>query len=97
MTTETNTEKAARFFQALSSPKRVRIVEALQDGEKCVSKMNELLQYAQPNLSQHLTVLRQAGILKCEKKGNLRCYCLTDASTIEIVLRLVKNFCEDDS
>ena len=95
MTTESNVEKAARFFQALSSPKRVRIVEALQNGEKCVSKMNELLQYAQPNLSQHLTVLRHAGILKCEKKGNLRCYCLTDAKTVREVLRLVKDFCEE--
>lgn len=62
-------ELSVRIFKALGHPIRYKIVKFLYDGPKCVCKLNESIEFSQANLSQHLKILKEAGILTSEKKG----------------------------
>lgn len=62
-------ESSVRIFKALGHPIRYKIVKFLYDGPKCVCKLNENIEFSQANLSQHLKILKDAGILKSEKVG----------------------------
>ena len=62
-------ELSVRIFKALGHPIRYKIVKFLYDGPKCVCKLNEDIEFSQANLSQHLKILKQAGILSSEKVG----------------------------
>lgn len=64
-----NEELAAKVFKALGHPIRYKIVKFLMDGPKCVCKLNENVEFSQANLSQHLKILKDSGILKSEKDG----------------------------
>lgn len=60
---------SVRIFKALGHPVRYKIVKFLYDGPKCVCKMSENIEFSQANLSQHLKILKEAGILSSEKVG----------------------------
>lgn len=62
-------EKLAKIFKALSHPTRIKIVKELLKEEKCVCKLLELTEFSQPNLSQHLKILEEAGIVVYRKVG----------------------------
>ncbi|MDN5343915.1 MAG: hypothetical protein PWQ18_26 [Clostridia bacterium] len=59
----------AEFFKALAHPTRVKILEQLRQGEKCVCEFIEDLDLEQPNISQHLAVLRKQDIVVFRKEG----------------------------
>lgn len=59
----------ADFLKAIAHPTRLRILEHLREGEKCVCKFTEDLDLEQSNISQHLAVLRKQGIVSCRKEG----------------------------
>jgi len=59
----------ADYFKALGHPTRLKIVELLREGEKCVCEIIPALQLEQPNVSSHLAILRKEGILTAEKRG----------------------------
>jgi DNA-binding transcriptional ArsR family regulator len=59
----------APLFKALAHPKRLAILEALRDGERCVCEMETLLDLRQSYVSQQLTVLREAGLVCYRKDG----------------------------
>ncbi len=63
-----NTQSTA-LFKALSDPNRLRILKALQTRVLCVCEIRELLQLANSTVSQHLSVLRDAGFIIEEKDG----------------------------
>lgn len=67
------------LLRLLANPTRLRIVDALMGGVKCVSDLEDLLALRQPNISQHVAVLRNAGIVDCYVDGKQRCYFLRDA------------------
>lgn len=62
-------DKSVKIFKALGHPIRYKIVKFLYDGPKCVCKLNENIEFSQANLSQHLKILKEAGILSSEKVG----------------------------
>lgn len=64
-----NEELAAKVFKALGHPIRYKIVKFLMDEPKCVCKLNENVEFSQANLSQHLKILKDSGILNSEKVG----------------------------
>ena len=81
-------EKTAEIFRALSGTTRLRIVVGLIEKNECnVNKMAEGLNIAQPNVSQHLSVLKNAGIIEGYRKGNQICYKVIN----EFVIKIVKN------
>ncbi len=63
-------EKLAKVFKALSHPIRIKIVQNLLSGEKCVCELLQFVEFSQPNLSQHLKILKEAGIVEHRKVGS---------------------------
>lgn len=61
-------------FTALAQPSRRRILDALRAGERPVNDLVEALQIAQPTVSQHLRVLRAAGLVQVRRAGQRRYY-----------------------
>lgn len=67
---EQNTlQERARLFKALMHPARLAILEMLRGGEECVCHMEATLGYRQAYVSQHLAVLREAGLVRDRREG----------------------------
>jgi DNA-binding transcriptional ArsR family regulator len=62
-------ETAAELFSVLSTPIRLRVINALCDTERSVNELVQIIGCSQPNLSQHLNVLYRAGVLSKRKEG----------------------------
>jgi ArsR family transcriptional regulator len=82
----------AQTFQALAHPTRIAIIEALSKGELPAGKLMAMLQVEQPNLSQHLAVLRAKHILVNRKVGNQVYYAVRDPVLIDVLELLKKYF-----
>lgn len=75
----------AQMCQALAEPKRLLILMALGDGSKAVGELAKHLGVAQSNVSQHLTVLRQKGIVFAQRDGPYVRYSLSDRRVLEAI------------
>jgi len=84
-------EKVSDFFKALGNPTRLRIVKELTKGERCVGDVESSIRVSQANVSQHLTVLKAQGIVDCRRKGNTRCYYLTQTELVRKILKLIES------
>jgi DNA-binding transcriptional ArsR family regulator len=62
-------ELAAEVFRVMSAPMRLKIISCLCNGEKNVSQLLEQIVTTQPNMSQHLNTLYQAGVLGKRREG----------------------------
>ncbi len=62
-------ELHASICQTLSHPKRLEVIDCLRDGELPVSKLVEATNISQANLSQHLAIMREKGILIAQRAG----------------------------
>ena len=62
-------ELYAQVCRALSDPKRLLIIESLRDGPMSVGEIAESLGLSQPNVSQHLAILRERRIVASEREG----------------------------
>ncbi len=62
-------ELAAEVFRVMSAPMRLKIISHLCDGERNVSYLLGKIDTTQPNMSQHLTTLYQAGVLGKRREG----------------------------
>ncbi len=71
-------ELIANRFKILSEPLRLRILQVLQDGEKSVTELTEAVETSQPNVSKHLKILQQSGVLKRQQHGNVVYYSIAD-------------------
>jgi len=61
--------RAAELFGVLSTPIRLQIIEALSAGERDVTQLLTKIEASQPNMSRHLQVLFQAGVLSRRRDG----------------------------
>jgi len=59
----------AKVFKAFCDEKRLRILELLQDGEKCACVLTEILGMPQSSLAYHMKVLCDSGIVDCRQEG----------------------------
>ncbi|MBT2264395.1 ArsR/SmtB family transcription factor [Rhodococcus erythropolis] len=62
----------SRMFKALGDPVRLRLLSLVashEGGEACVCDISDTFDLSQPTISHHLKVLRQAGLLDCERRG----------------------------
>jgi ArsR family transcriptional regulator len=66
----------ARYLKALADPERLRLIQCLQSGPKNVSELSELLKAELANVSHHLGVLRNAGLVVDQKQGKFVIYSL---------------------
>ncbi|MCP9848352.1 helix-turn-helix transcriptional regulator [Cyanobium sp. Morenito 9A2] len=62
-------DRARSLLKALADPLRLRVIEALAHGEKCVCDLTSELDLAQSKLSFHLKVLKEAGLLADRQEG----------------------------
>ena len=69
----------AEVLKTLASPRRLEIIHVLACGPLEVGRLAEAIGASQPNVSQHLAVLRAAGIVEAERDGREVRYRLTDA------------------
>ena len=73
----TDKQRLARMLKALGNPLRFQIVEYLASTQTCITNdIVRLLPLAQSTVSQHLKVLREAGLIHGEIEGPATCYCL---------------------
>lgn len=79
----------AELLKAFSHPTRLQILAELSKGTRCVTDMEEILPVTQVNISQHLTVLRNARLVDYAQDGALRCYYLGRPGLIEGILDLL--------
>lgn len=73
-------ELIASRFKILSEPIRLRMLHQLQDGEKSVTELTEAVETSQPNVSKHLKILQDAGVVKRKQQGNTVYYSIADDS-----------------
>jgi len=76
----------SRVFKALGHPARLAIVDELAGGERCVCELLELSKLSGPTVSQHLLVLKNAGIIADDKRGKKIFYRLQMPCVAEISL-----------
>jgi len=76
------------IFNALAHPSRLEIIELLRDGEACVCHIQAMLDQRQAYISQHLNILRQAGLVTCRKDGQRIYYKISDQKIFEVIDQL---------
>ncbi|MDP1624757.1 MAG: metalloregulator ArsR/SmtB family transcription factor [bacterium] len=94
-------ELHASICQTLANPKRLEIIAHLRDGEKTVTELMEAMQIGQANLSQHLSLMRQRGIVTTRREGLNIYYSLSNPKIIqacdlmrEVLLEYLENGAE---
>ncbi|MBI5577287.1 MAG: winged helix-turn-helix transcriptional regulator [Deltaproteobacteria bacterium] len=79
----------AELLKAFAHPTRLQILDELRKGTRCVTDMEDILPVSQVNISQHLTVLRNAKIVDFAQEGALRCYYLSRPKLADGILALL--------
>ncbi|MBI5276777.1 MAG: winged helix-turn-helix transcriptional regulator [Burkholderiales bacterium] len=77
-------ELAAEMFRVMSAPMRLKIISALCNGEKNVTELLEAIDTTQPNMSQHLNTLYQAGVLGKRREGVQMFYRITNDRAVTL-------------
>lgn len=85
---EESAQVEAERFRALGDPTRLRILSALSLAELCVCDLSGLLGISQTATSQHLKILRAAGMVRYRREGRMAFYRLTDPSLAALVPRV---------
>lgn len=77
-------EQVADYFRALAVPMRLKILNALRDGERKVSELTDLTGCSQANVSKHLAVLTQNGLVRRSSRGTSAYYRIVDRGTYQL-------------
>lgn len=80
----------AGVLKALAHPTRLQIVAELLKGTKCVTDIQDILPASQSNISQHLTVLRNARVVDFAQDGAQRCYYVSRPRLASTVIALLE-------
>jgi ArsR family transcriptional regulator len=83
VSSETDRQRFAAVGRALADPKRLCVLESLSIGELSVSDLSVRVGCQVPNMSQHLAVLRSAGLVTTRRDGNTVYYRLADQRVLE--------------
>ncbi len=77
-------ELIAQRFRVLGEPMRIKLLDVLRDGEATVGELVERVGASQQNVSKHLGVLHQAGVVTRTKRGTFVQYAIADASVFAL-------------
>jgi len=86
-------ETAARALKAISHPLRLKILCVVGELEVCVQDIVEAVGTSQSNISQHLAILRDKGVLNTRKEANRVYYRVADARTLQLIVLMREVFC----
>ena len=89
---ERDAVELAAVFKALGDPVRLRLLSmiASQPGEVCVCELTPAFSVSQPTISHHLKLLRQAGLIDCERRGTWVYYWLVPQTTDRLAALLAR-------
>jgi len=93
MSRQADIEIASRSLKAMSHPLRLKILCTLGDREVCVQGIVENVGTSQSNISQHLAILRDKGILSSRKDANKVFYRVDDERTLRLIGMMQELFC----
>jgi ArsR family transcriptional regulator, virulence genes transcriptional regulator len=82
-TTDESRSRAATLARAMADPKRLCVLERLAEGERSVGDLSRDVGCQVPNMSQHLAVLRAAGLVTTRRDGSTVFYRLADERVLE--------------
>lgn len=94
ITHDEDIERASRSLKAMSHPLRLKILCTLGDKEISVQSIVDLVGTSQSNISQHLAILRDKGILTSRKDANRVFYRVGDARTLLLIEMMREVFCK---
>jgi DNA-binding transcriptional ArsR family regulator len=77
-------ELIAQRFRVLSEPMRIKLLDRLRDGDATVGELQEALGASQQNVSKHLGVLLQAGMVSRTRQGTSSVFAIADQSVFEL-------------
>jgi DNA-binding transcriptional ArsR family regulator len=77
-------ELVAARFRCLAEPMRLKILRVLQDGERTVGQLVQQLEANQANVSKHLKVLMEAGMVSRRSEGTSAHYAISDPMILEL-------------
>ncbi len=86
-------EQAARAIKAMSHPLRLKILCVLGKRELAVQDIVDLVGTSQSNISQHLAILRDKGVLRTRKDANRVYYRVSDTRTLQLIGMMREVFC----
>ena len=86
-------EQAARALKAIAHPLRLKILCVVGAEEACVQEIVEAVGTSQSNISQHLAILRDKGVLLTRKDANRVYYRVGDARTVQLIGMMRVVFC----
>lgn len=86
-------EIAARALKAISHPLRLKILCVVGDQEVCVQDIVDAVGTSQSNISQHLAILRDKGVLATRKDANRVFYRVADQRTLQLIVMMREVFC----
>jgi DNA-binding transcriptional ArsR family regulator len=78
-------ENQAVFLKALGQPTRLQILDLLKNGERCVCEIFPAINQEQANVSKHLTILKQSGILESRKEGLRVTYWIKNKEVLDLI------------
>lgn len=88
-------DAAGELLRALAAPVRIAIVLQLRESQRCVHELVDALGVPQPLVSQHLKILKAAGVVSGERSGREVLYRLADHHLAHIVVDAVAHAGED--
>ena len=89
-------DRASRSLKAMSHPLRLKILCTLGDQEVSVQDIVDQVGTSQSNISQHLAILRDKGILTSRKDANRVFYRVSDNRTLRLICMMREVFCTHD-
>jgi DNA-binding transcriptional ArsR family regulator len=85
-TTTSSIDLQAKLFRGFADPSRLSILESLLHGERTVSDLVETTGFTQPNVSNHLSCLRDCGLVTVRPQGRFSYYSLSDDRVAKLLL-----------
>src|SRR6266508_3713505 len=84
--TASSIELQAKLFRGFADPSRLSILEALRAGERTVNELVQATGLTQPNVSNHLSCLRDCGLVTLRQQGRFAYYSLSDDRVAQLLL-----------
>ena len=88
---------AQQVFKALSDPSRRRILKILQDGSRTAGELSDGFDMTKGTLSHHFNVLKTAGLVRCERRGQQMVYSLNTSVLEDAASMLLDLFGRKDT
>ncbi len=90
---EQKVEEVSALLKAISHPLRLKILCMLQDGELTVGDIQQAVKTTNANVSQHLSILRNQGVIDSRKEANFIYNRIADSRVVELINTMQRLFC----